>query len=551
MLTAENISNGLWLLIIIPLSFLILFALRWKKSIISQLGDSFLTNRLVASFSSKKFLFKNILILSSIFFLVIALINFRRADSSEKIKLTGTDLMIALDVSNSMSAKDIQPSRLEKAKLLISKLIDRLAGNRVGLVVFAGAAYLQMPLTTDASAAKLFLSTITPDLVPQQGTNISEALRLCNRSLNTEEKKYKSILLISDGEDHDDASIETAKALKNNGVIINTIGIGSPDGAPIVDAATNDFKHDEQGNVVISKLNENELKEIAKETNGEYQLLGETENAANRIVSTLMHMDKKSISDSTLTNYTTFYYWFVLAALVLLTIELLTGERYSQNKKKAFKFFSFIAFTILSANVLAQKENTLIKKGNDAYRQQKFKEAEQQYSEALKTNGANKIAAFNMGNTKFKSNNIEDAVKEYDAVLSAPDKSLSAKGFYNKGVSLVKQKKLPEAIDAFKQSIRQNPDDNETRENLQRALNELKQQQQKQDNKQQQQKNNNDQQKQQQEKQQQKQQQQEPKMNKEEAEQKLEALRQEEKKLQEKLNQRQKNNTKASSDKDW
>ena len=510
--------------------------------------------------------------------LALALVNFRRPDTNEKVKLSGTDLMIALDVSNSMMARDIQPNRLEKAKLLISKIIDQLEGNRLGLVVFAGNAYLQMPLTTDASAAKLFLSTISPDLVPLQGTNIGDALNLCNRSLSSQDKKYKSILLISDGEDQEEAALTTAKELREKGVVINTVGVGSPGGSPIADPATNDNKRDDQGNVVITKLNEPALKEIAAETNGSYQLLNEADDAANKIIEQLRGMEKKPLTDSTLTNYASFFWVFVVMAMLLLVVEILISEKKRtlnkrQQPAQAKGFFHSSANEILSKTAIVlmlsclsfskaftQKENELVRKGNEAYKQQKFDEAGKQYEAVLKQNNSNTTATFNLGNTQYKSGKYEEADKQYEALATGKtDRPLQAKSLYNKGVSLIKQKKIEEAINAFKQSLKAYPNDEETRENLQKAMNELRQQQQqkkkddKQDDKKKDDKKDDQKDKKEQDKQDEKEQkkpQPKPKISKENAEQKLQALRQEEKKLQQKLSQKQRSNTKQP-EKDW
>jgi len=585
----EHIKYFLGLLLLLPVAVLLFTTIRWKKNTVKKLGDHALVKQLIAGYAPKKFLAKGILSLAALVLLVLALVNFRKPDSSEKVKLNGTDLMIALDVSNSMMAKDIQPNRLEKAKLLISKLIDQLEGNRLGLVVFAGNAYLQMPLTTDAAAAKLFLSTINPGLVPLQGTNISDALKRCDQSLNTEEKKYKSILLISDGEDHDDAAIATAKELKDKGVIINTIGVGSPEGAPITDSETNEAKRDDQGNIVVSKLNQEELKNIAAASNGTYQLLGEADAAAKSITSQLQGMDKKPITDRTLTNYTSYFWIFILLALIILLAETIMGDKKRTPKrkkqiinikeekeipmaKKAAVTAILLLMTGSSSQVLAQKENELVRKGNEAYKQQKFEEAGKDYEAAIKQNVGNNTAIFNLGNSWYKNGKYEEAVKQYDALAANKNnKQLQSQSLYNKGVSLVKQKKLEEAIEAFKQSLQVNPKDEQTRENLQKALNEKQQQDQqdkkddkkddkkkqddkkkddkKEDKKEDQQKDKKDQQQQDKEDKEQ-QQQQKPKISKQDAEQKLEALRQEEKKLQQKLNQKQKSNIKQP-EKDW
>ena len=564
----ENTYDFLWLLLLLPAVALLYLTIRWKKNLREKLGDSRLVANLFTGISPKAFLVKGILAVTTILLLVMALVNLRRPDSSEKIKLTGTDLMIALDVSNSMLATDVQPSRLDKAKLLISKLIDKLQGNRIGMVVFAGNAYLQMPLTTDASAARLFLSTISPGLVPYQGTNISEALQVCNRSFNTGEKKYKSILLISDGEDHDKTTLETAEKLKEQGVVINTVGIGSPEGSTLLDPATSQPRRDEQGNVVISKLNQADLQKIASATNGAYTLLSNADATADDVAKDLASMDQKPITDTTLTNFASYYWWFVLAAAFLLITEMLLSEKKRQLKMKKPTVAALLLFFTLPTFAQQKQVQQQVRKGNEAYRKQDYDKAAKDYETVLKTNAGNNAATFNLGNSRFRTGKYDEAAKQYDALSNnTNDKKLQARGLYNKGLANIKQQKLPEAIDNFKQSLRLNPDDEATRENLQKALNQKKQQDQQQqqknkDNKNKDKKKNDqknkqenqdkqDQQNKDKNPQQDKQQQQPPpKINKQDAEQKLQALRQEEKKLQQKLNDRQPANVRQP-EKDW
>ncbi len=559
MFQAEDTYQFLWLLLIIPIALLVWLAIRWKNTTLKKMGDGHLIRQLFKGYSPQKFLLKALLPLIAMALLAVALVNYRKADDSEKIKLNGTDLIIALDVSNSMLAKDVQPNRLEKAKLLIGKLIDRLNGNRVGLVVFAGNAYPQMPLTTDASAAKLFLGSISPDLVPTQGTNISEALLLADRMMNTQEKKYKSILLISDGEDHDEDADATAKQLKEHGVVINTIGIGSPDGAQLYDPNTNDVKRDAEGNVVVSKLNEKALQDLAAATGGTYQLLGETETAVKNTLAELDNMDKKAITDTTFTNYTTYFYWFVLVAMVLLIIELLMPEKKKNAtpaKVKPAKKAIAAMLLLFATTAFSQKENDAIRKGNDAYKKQQFDVASKDYAEALKENNNNPTANFNLGNTWFKAGKYDTAAQQYDALANnAHDKSLQAKSYYNKGVSLIKDKKLKEAIDAFKQSLKVDPSDEDSRQNLQKALKELQKKQppppqNKQDKKKQDEKKPPPPKEDKKKKDNGEQPPPQSKLNKKEAEQKLQALREEEKKLKQKMDQ-QKQPANRRTDKDW
>ncbi len=559
-MTPENTYHFLWLLLLIPAGALLYITIRWKQQLKKGLGDSRLVAGLFASYSPTNFLLKGLLVLFAIALLTMALVNPRRPDNSEKIKLSGTDLMIALDVSNSMLAQDVQPSRLDKAKLLIGKLIDRLQGNRIGLVVFAGDAYLQMPLTTDASAVRLFLSNVNPGLAPYQGTNISEALQLCNRSLNTQEKKYKSVLLITDGEDHDKTTLETTEKLKQEGVVINTVGVGSPEGANIIDPVTGQPRRDEQGAIVVSKLNQADLQKIAATTNGTYILLSDADVAATEIAKQLSTMDQKPITDAALTNYTSYYYWFVLLAALSLTAEILMSEtRRRRNKMKPVTALLLILFS--SSQAFAQNETPQVRKGNDAYRKQDFGNAAKDFEAALKTNSNSNTASFNLGNTRFKTGKYDEAARQFETLGNhTADKQLQAQSLYNKGLAQVRQQKLDEAIQSFKQSLRLNPTDEETRENLQKALNEKRQQEQqkKQEKKDEQKKKDDkkdkdkqpDKQDKQDPKNDKQQQQPPPKINKQDAEQKLQALRQEEKKLQQKLNERRQTNVRQP-EKDW
>ena len=194
--------------------------------------------------------------------------NPRKPGETNKTNRKGIDIAIALDVSKSMLAADLAPNRLERAKQFIGKLMNEMPNDRIALVLFAGKAYLQMPLTVDHGAAQMFVSSASPDAVPQQGTVISDALKMSANVFNNAEKRFKAVILISDGEDHDEDAVKTAKELAEQGVMINTVGIGSPEGANIIDPATGEKKKDEAGNTVISKLNEEELKQIAKQPTG-------------------------------------------------------------------------------------------------------------------------------------------------------------------------------------------------------------------------------------------------------------------------------------------
>ncbi len=255
--------------------------------------------------------------------IIIGAANLRKKGLSDNISRQGVDVMILLDVSKSMLADDIRPSRLEKAKQLLTKLLDVLPDDRVGLILFAGRAYMQMPLTIDQRAAKMYIQDAGPDIVPTQGTVISDALRMANGSFNSKEHKYKAVVLVSDGEDHDPEALKTARMMADNGVMINTVGIGSPDGTAFIDPATHATKKDENGQVVISKLNETELTQIADATNGIYIRLDNIESTLITLSQRLDGIEKKAVADSEFADFKNYFPWFLASALLLLLIEFL------------------------------------------------------------------------------------------------------------------------------------------------------------------------------------------------------------------------------------
>lgn len=553
MIQFQHIEYLLALAAIPLIAALYFYLLKWKKNTIKKIGDKQLVNQLIAGYSSKKFSFKLLLFIAAFTAIVVALANPRKPLGSATVNRSGIDVMIALDVSKSMLAQDIRPDRLERAKQVIAKLIDKSPDDRIGIVVFAGRAYLQMPLTTDHAAAKMFLTSATPDVVPTQGTVIGDALKMCNAAFSSTEKKYKSIILISDGEDHDENAIAYTKALADEGIMINTVGIGSPEGANIMDQETGDYKKDAAGNLVITKLNEDELRKIAESGNGIYQRFSNTDDVVNTLDKQLQSMGQRPIIENSLMNFKNYFPWLLAFALMVLMIEFFISEKkFIRNKKvvvdrakvavTALILFSFLIPVALSA----QNDKALVKKGNEAYVEKKYDQAIDSYNKALEKNPESAPAQYNLGNALYKSEKKEDAVAAYNAAIERSklpmDKSAA---YYNKGVALQNNKKLPECIDAYKNALRINPKDEDARLNLQKALEQQKQQQQQKDKDdkdkkkpKEDEKKKDKQDKKQQEKDKDKDELPKPqpsKMTKKEAEEKLKALLQQEKKLQDKL----------------
>jgi len=329
--------------LLLVLLFVIIYLVynRWKRHAKKRFGDEHVISGLMPNESEFKPLIKFILILIAFIFLVFGLIDPQIGSKLEKVKREGIDLMLALDVSNSMLAEDIKPNRLERAKMAISTLIDRLQGDRIGIVIFAGNAYKQLPLTTDYSAAKLFLSAVDTKIVPTQGTAIGEAIDMATKSFDNQEHN-KAIIVITDGENHEDDAVSAAKKAAEKGIKVFTIGMGLPEGAPIPlynnYGSQTGFKKDSKGQTVITKLDEDMLRQIAAAGNGAYARANNASTGLNKIFDDLSQIQKKEIETKQFTDYEHRFQIYLALALIFLVLELLISTRKSRWAQK-FDFF--------------------------------------------------------------------------------------------------------------------------------------------------------------------------------------------------------------------
>lgn len=319
--------EALWLLALVPFFLLIYLVYRlWRKKAASRIGDARLVKEMSRNHSSVKSIIKSVLLLIAFSCGCIALANPRVPDKDSADVRKGIDVVIAMDVSNSMKATDIAPDRLSRAKQFVSKLIDNLQDDRIGLVVFAGYAYAQMPLTFDYNAAKLYVSSADPANITAQGTSISDAFKKSDILFGEDNERFKSIVLITDGETHDENALENLKDLVAKGVMVNTIGIGSPEGSTIVDSEGH-VKTDASGQTVISKLNEDILQKIAGSTNGVYVHLQNSDAAVKQVMLQYSQIERKALGDTSLYNYQSFYSWLVVPMLLLLITEIFLPDR--------------------------------------------------------------------------------------------------------------------------------------------------------------------------------------------------------------------------------
>ncbi len=335
-------SEYLYALAILPV-LLVLFwwAIQMRKRGLTRFGNPKLLELLMPSVSRYKRISKFFFVFGALAILILGIANPQIGTKMEEVKREGVDIIIALDVSNSMKAEDIKPNRLERAKREISHMIDKFQNDRIGLIVFAGDSYLQLPLTTDYSAARLILSTVDVDVVPIQGTAIGSAIKLAMKSFAAGEKKHKVIIIISDGENHEDDAIAAAKNANSEGVIVHTIGMGSPDGVPIPIYHGNTqagYKKDESGNTVVTKLDEHGMHQIAEAGGGIYIRATKQQDELETIFKKIQTMEKKEFGAKIFTEYEDRFQYFLGIALLLLFIEYFISERKNRWFSK-WKFF--------------------------------------------------------------------------------------------------------------------------------------------------------------------------------------------------------------------
>lgn len=326
----------LYLLIVVPL--LIVFYVVMvgkKKKAIAEFGNPELLKPLMPLLSFKRGAWKFVMLLLALVFVILGVAGPQFGSKLQQVKKKGVELMIALDVSNSMMAQDIKPSRLEKAKMAISRMVEKLSNDKVGLIVFAGDAYVQLPITTDYSSAKLFLSNISTDIVPVQGTAIGAAIDLAAKSFTPETETSKAIIVITDGENHQDDAIAAAKKAHEKGIAIHTIGMGLEQGAPIPEKGQpGQFMKDGSGNIVVSKLDEQTLREIAKAGEGIYVRASNTDVGLTQLLDEVNRMEKSLLEERVYTDYAEKYQYFLLVGLFFVFVEFMILGRKNKHLMK-------------------------------------------------------------------------------------------------------------------------------------------------------------------------------------------------------------------------
>ena len=331
-----NFANAeyLLLLFLIPFFFVVqALVLRLRRRRMKRLGDEELIKRLMPSYAPAKPWVRTTLFSIGFFFFVIGLSRPQIGAKLKEHETKGAEIMIALDVSNSMLAEDYSPNRLDRAKLAISRLVDKLREDRIGLIVFAGNSFVQLPITTDYVSAKMFLNSISTESVPVQGTAIGDAINTAVRSFSAQSEKSRAVIVITDGENHEDDPVAAAKQAAEAGVRVFAIGVGSPEGKPI--PMDGELLKDKDGEIVVSRLDEKILQEVAEAGNGVYVRAGNSEFGLNPVIDEIKRMDDEKYNSIVFEEFDEQFMYFLGIALFFFVLEMLVGDR--KPKRHLFK----------------------------------------------------------------------------------------------------------------------------------------------------------------------------------------------------------------------
>ena len=323
-------AQYLLLIFLIPVFFLIQALLvRLRRRKIRKFGDEKLVEQLMPSYSKSKVWVRLTLFSIGFFFFVIGLSRPQIGARLKEQEIKGAEIIIAIDVSNSMLAEDYSPNRLDRAKLAVSRLVDKLRDDRIGLVIFAGTSFVQLPVTTDYVSAKMFLNTIDTGSIPIQGTAMGDAITTCIRSFSQQSDKSRAIILITDGENHEDDPVAAAKQAAEMGIKVFTIGVGSPEGKPI--PMNGELLKDKDGEIVVSRLDEDVLKEVAQAGNGAYVRAGNSEFGLNPIIEDLKKLEDEKYNSIVFEEFDEQFMYFLGIALFFFVLEMLIGDRRSKR----------------------------------------------------------------------------------------------------------------------------------------------------------------------------------------------------------------------------
>ncbi len=472
--------NHLEYIILFVLSILLLIYLIRKYDVYKEKLLKIFTEdilyRITRNYNLKRTLIYLVVSSTALIIMSIGIMSPQFGKRVRDVKKKGIDIVIALDVSKSMLAQDIVPSRLERAKLELSNLISQLKGDRVGVILFAGQAFMQVPLTTDYDAARLFLKKVGVDSVPIQGTNFKAAFALAKDMFTNSQQTSgaKVLLLLTDGEDHEGNFEQIIEEFKTLGIRVYAIGIGTISGEPVPDDTETGkaYKKDKTGQIVVSRLNEGLLKRITSATGGIYIQGGNNEIGLPLILDEIKGLKKGEISTKEVYDYLDRYWIFALLSLLLLVYAFLILPFTNRKGITVHQIILLIVSLFISGFSPFLRENPETRMGNELYEKGKFSEASEQYDKAMKKINKEPLLHFNKAASLIKDKKYDELRK---ALTGADDKTKS-KIYYNMGNLFLEQQKYDEAIDSYIKSIQHDRGFIEPKHNLEMVLRMMKEQ---------------------------------------------------------------------------
>ena len=557
----------LYLLALIPVLALIRFlTYRNQKKRLRKFGDPKLLRQLMPDVSRFRPSVKFWILQGALALLIVMLARPQLGTKISNEQRVGIETIIAMDISNSMLAEDIVPSRLQRSKMMVENLVDHFTNDKIGLIVFAGDAFVQLPITSDYVSAKMFLSSIDPSMMATQGTDIARAIDMATHSFTQEEGIGKAIIVITDGEDHEGGALEAAKAAKEAGMRVYVLGVGSPKGAPIPIPGTGDYMKDNTGNTVMSALNEEMCRQVAQAGGGAYIHVENNSAAQDQLDNELDKLAKKETTSTVYSEFDEQFQAVAILALLLIILEICIFDRRNPLLKRLSLFGSkkksaaTVALLFIALTASAQTDRQYIREGNKQFRMGDYAKAEVSYRKAVEKNPKNPQAAYNLGNALMAQKKDSAAVQQFEQSARMETNPLrKSAAYHNMGVICQTHKMYGDAIEAYKNSLRLNPNDDETRYNLvlckhlkKKQDDKQKQNQQNKDDQNKKDDKKDDQKDQKQDKKDDKQQEeQKPQMSKDNAEQLLNAAIQNEKMTQDKMKKQQQQPQRRNILKNW
>jgi len=557
----------LYLLALIPVLALIRFlTYRNQKKRLRKFGDPKLLRQLMPDVSRFRPSVKFWILQGALALLIVMLARPQLGTKISNEQRVGIETIIAMDISNSMLAEDIVPSRLQRSKMMVENLVDHFTNDKIGLIVFAGDAFVQLPITSDYVSAKMFLSSIDPSMMATQGTDIARAIDMATHSFTQEEGIGKAIIVITDGEDHEGGALEAAKAAKEAGMRVYVLGVGSPKGAPIPIPGTGDYMKDNTGNTVMSALNEEMCRQVAQAGGGAYIHVENNSAAQDQLDNELDKLAKKETTSTVYSEFDEQFQAVAILALLLIILEICIFDRRNPLLKRLSLFGSkkksaaTVALLFIALTASAQTDRQYIREGNKQFRMGDYAKAEVSYRKAVEKNPKNPQAAYNLGNALMAQKKDSAAVQQFEQSARMETNPLrKSAAYHNMGVICQTHKMYGDAIEAYKNSLRLNPNDDETRYNLvlckhlkKKQDDKQKQNQQNKDDQNKKDDKKDDQKDQKQDKKDDKQQEeQKPQMSKDNAEQLLNAAIQNEKMTQDKMKKQQQQPQRRAIQKNW